>query len=112
MEVEAQRLTPTRLKDSKCQFQLITISTYCMVSNLVGSNSESSGFVFRVMNMTDQFVTGISMMAIQKMTPSPGSQEERVFYQQALGWTCFVTAVLGILVVFSQFSPFKCKKQL
>lgn len=89
----------------------MVITTYCLVSSMVGQNSESSGFVFGVMNMTDQFSTGITMMTIQKLTPS-GQEEESSFYQQALGWTCFVTAVLGILAVCSQFSNLKCKKSL
>ena len=78
------------------------ITSLCIVADLISNNLDSSAFVYGCMSLVDKFSNGITIMAIQKMTPNPcGCPKEINFYSNALVWTCCAAALLGMVAVGS-----------
>lgn len=81
----------------------VLIAALSITSDLIGSNTESSGFVFGVMSFADKLANGLAIMLIQKFNSCQSSSclEQTDFFRNVLTFVCGGACVVGFLSVLT-----------
>lgn len=82
---------------------ILIIGSLSITGDLIGPNTESSGFVFGVMSFVDKIADGVAIIIIQVINPCRALSclEYADFYRFILTFVCGGSCVLSMLIVLT-----------